>query len=360
MFRYLLPFLTLNLAISIAIAQVSPEILEDGRVTFRINAPNADTVTVKGQWPDGQTPLTKGEKDLWEGTTPEPVPAGVWEYGMMVDKMRTIDARNPVIKPQRWPKTSILHIKSNPPDHWDLQKIPHGTLHSHDYWSNSLKAWRKLVVYTPPNYHTTKKPLPILYLSHGFSDNQASWSTHGKAHSILDSLINQKAAKPMLIVMPDAHPVDPEARVYETYGPKNTQAFAKEMVNNVLPFVEKLYNVQTKSSGRAFAGLSMGGGHAFTIAFQHHDMFSQISGFSSAPPPVEYIKKTADVEQMNRNLKLFHVICGDADFLFERNEETHAAMNELGIDHEYVITPGDNHSWPVWRGYLIDLLPRLF
>ena len=216
MFRYILTVLTINFAISRAIAQVSPEILDDGRVTFRITAPNADTVAVKGEWVDGQTPLTKGDKGLWEGTTPKPVPAGVWEYGMMVDKMRTIDARNPAIKPQRWPKTSILHIKSDPPAHWDLQKIPHGTLHTHDYWSNSLKTWRKIVVYAPPNYHATQNPLPTLYLSHGFSDNQASWSTHGKAHSILDSLIKQKAAKPMLIVMSDAHPVDPEARVYKT------------------------------------------------------------------------------------------------------------------------------------------------
>lgn len=341
-------------------AQVSPEIHEDGRVSFRITAPGADEVSVNGQWSDDNVTLSRGEKGLWEGTTPEPVPPGVWEYGMMVDKMRTIDSRNGAIKPQRWPKTSILHVPSDPPAHWDLQNIPHGALHHHDYWSESLKTWRKLVVYTPPGYRNAKKPLPVLYLSHGFSDNQASWSTHGKAHSILDSLIHDKLARPMLIVMPDAHPVDPEARDYDTYGPKNTRAFAKELVTDMIPFVEEQYNVQTKPSGRAFAGLSMGGGHAFTVAFQHHDLFSQISGFSSAPPSPEYMRETARVKQMNKNLKLFQVICGDKDFLFERNEEAHATMTEMGIEHEYVITPGDNHSWPVWRRYLIDLLPRLF
>jgi enterochelin esterase family protein len=341
-------------------SQVSPDILDDGRVTFRLKAPKAQSVSVKAQWTKDPIIMVKDDEGLWAGTTGEAVPPGVWEYGIIVDGLRVVDPRNSAIKPQRWPQSSILHINSNPPAHWDLQHIPHGTLHHHDYWSDSLQAWRKLVVYTPPGYNDAKRPLPVLYLSHGFSDNQAAWSVHGKANNIADSLIHLEKARPMLIVMPDAHPVDPEARVKEIYNLRNRQAFAEEMVTEIIPFVESHYIVQGRPSGRAFAGLSMGGGHAITIAFQHHDKFSQIAAFSSSPPTVEYLQETANVQQMNEDLKLFWMICGDKDYLLERNEETHRTMTELGIRHEYEITAGDDHSWPVWRRYLVKLLPKLF
>jgi len=304
--------------------------------------------------------MVMGEKGLWEGTTPEPVRPGIWEYGFNIDEVRTIDSRNPDVKPQRWPKTSILHINSDPPAHWDLQNIPHGTLHLHDYYATTLNKWRRLAVYTPPDYKNSKRPLPVLYLSHGFSDNQDAWAVHGHANTIMDSLINSNLAKPMLIVMPDAHPVDPENRNYDDYREGNTQAFAKELIADVIPFIEQNYTVQKKASGRAFAGLSMGGGHAFTLAFQHNDMFSHIGCFSSSTPTAEYIETHGNVKKMNRNLTVFWVACGDQDFLFERNQEAHAIMNSQGIRHEYVITAGDDHSWPVWRRYLIEFAPMLF
>ncbi len=355
-----LPLLFALIAAIPAYAQVSPEILPDGRVTFRITAPEASDVSVKGQWTKDPVQLIKGEKGLWEGTSPEPVQPGIWEYGFIIDKVRLIDSRNPDIKPQRWPKTSIIHINSDPPAHWDLQHIPHGVIHSHDYYATTLNKWRRLVVYTPPNYQQSKTPLPVLYLSHGFSDNQESWWVHGHAQTILDSMINRKLVKPMLIVMPDAHPVDPEGREYDDYRENNTQAFAKELIEDVLPFLETHYTVQKESSGRAFAGLSMGGGHAFTLAFQHNDLFSQIGAFSASAMEAELIESRAQVKQMNKNLKLFWIPCGDQDFLLEKNKIAHATMTKLGINHEFVITEGDNHSWPVWRRYLIELLPKLF
>lgn len=341
-------------------AQVSPEVLPDGRVTFRITAPEAHDVKVRGQWSKEPVPLAAGDKGLWEGTTPQPVQPGIWEYGFDIDDLRTIDSRNPDIKPQRWPRTSILHINSDPPAHWDLQHIPHGAIHLHDYYARTLNKWRRLAVYTPAHYQKTQDRLPVLYLAHGFSDNQDAWAVHGHANTIMDSLINQNLAKPMLIVMPDAHPIDPEDTTYEEYRDGNTRAFAEELLNDVIPFVESNYKVQEKTSGRAFAGLSMGGGHAFTLAFEQHDKFSWIGGFSSSTPTEDYIRNHADVSQMNKDLKLFWVACGDQDFLYERNQQTHATMNSLGIRHEYVITPGDNHSWPVWRHYLIDFASKLF
>lgn len=353
----ILPFILL-FPMSI-LAQVSPDILPDGRVTFRIIAPQAETVTVKGQWTKAPVTLTKKAKGLWEGTTPEAVPPGIHEYSFNVDKLRTIDFRNCMIKPQRWPKSSLLHIPESPPTHWDIQAIPHGSIHHHDYYADTLKAWRKLVVYTPPHYSNSGKPLPVLYLSHGFSDNQEAWTTSGKTHWIMNSLLNKEQAKPMIIVMPDAHPVDPEGRD-DSYSERNTQAFARELVADIIPFMESNYNVSKKPSGRAFAGLSMGGGHAFTVAFQHHDKFSYIGAFSAGAKDNAYIQQRAEVKSMNKDLQLFWIACGDKDFLFERNETAHALMTKMGIEHEYVITEGDNHSWPVWRRYLVEFLPLLF
>ena len=341
-------------------SQVSPEVLPDGRVTFRIKAPNADNVTVHGQWSGDPVVLAKSGEALWEGTTPEKVAPGVHEYNFMVDGMGTIDSRNRVIKPQRWPSRSILHIPSDPPAHWDLQDIPHGTVHLHDYYSSSLNTWRKLVVYTPPGLEKSKNRLPVLYLSHGHSDTQDTWTVDGKAHWIMDSLIHQKLAKPMIIVMPDAHPLSPDSMPRGQYGEANRQAFAREMVEEIIPFVEAHYKADKRPSMRAFAGLSMGGGHAFELAFQHHDQFSWIAAFSSSPPKPEYLQASANIKSMNKDLKLFWIACGDKDRLLERNEEADVLMEELGIHHEYTVTVGDDHSWPVWRRYLVTVLPRFF
>ena len=238
-------------------------------------------------------PVRKGDRhdQRRDGTGPSPIPSvppGVHEYQFSVDGLRTIDSQNSWIKPQRWPSTSILHVPSNPPAPWDLQDIPHGTLHTHDYKSKALdNKWRRLVVYTPPGEPTA--PLPVLYLSHGFSDNDGSWSVHGKAHWILDSLIAQKKAVPMIIVMPDAHPLPPGPGYADDYSRLNTEAFCKELVTDMIPLIEGNYKASPKPEHRAFAGLSMGGHHALTVALTQYNTFNWIGAFSSAPPPAAMI-----------------------------------------------------------------------
>jgi len=343
-----------------SLAQKSPEILSDGRVTFRCRAGDAAEVKAHGQF--GETViLNKNTEGLWEGTSVEPVKPGIYEYSMSVDGKRTIDGRNTMIKPQRWPGSSILHITASPPAPWDLQDIPHGTVHHHDYFSKSLNKWRRLVVYTPPR-ELMNAPLPVFYLAHGYSDNQDTWTVHGKAHWILDSLIHEGKAKPMIIVMPDAHAIDPpEVKHFDDYAPKNTNGFCDDLIKDVIPFIENNYSVRKDAASRAFAGLSMGGGHALTIALRYNETFSQIGAFSSAPPKGEFIEdisKAAD--KLNKNLKVFWIACGDKDFLFDRNQKMNEDFKRLGIKHEYYISPGDTHAWPVWRRYLIDFAPKLF
>jgi enterochelin esterase family protein len=335
---------------------VSPERLPDGGVTFRLRAPKANEVKVAGQF-GPETALTKNTQGVWSVTLPN-VPAGVHEYRFVVDGLTVIDPQNPMIKPQRWPNTSILHIPANPPAPWDLQDIPHGTLHEHDYKSQALGGqWRRLVVYTPLGANGR---LPVLYLSHGYSDNEGSWSVHGKAHWILDALLAGKQAVPMIVVMMDAHPIAPGATGFEAYGPANSAALCKELEQDIIPLVERHYKVAARPRSRAFAGLSMGGHHALTVALNHHDQFNWIGAFSSAPPPTNTITAGLDAPAaVNKNLKLLWMACGDKDFLFQRNKDFNALLKSKGIKHEYLETEGD-HSWPVWRRYLVEFAPKLF
>jgi enterochelin esterase family protein len=336
---------------------ISPEIGPDQSVTFRLRAPRATEVKVSGQFGPDAT-LTKDAQGLWSITLPSVKP-DVHEYRFVTDGLAGIDPANPMVKPQRWPNTSILHIPSDPPAHWDLQDIPHGVLHEHTYKSKALDAWRRLVVYTPPGISRTTR-LPVLYLAHGYSDNEGSWTVHGKAHWILDSVIASGKVKPMIVVMPDAHALPPGASGFEDYGPANSSALCDELVQDIIPLVESNYRVDGRPRGRAFAGLSMGGHHALTVALNHHDRFHWIGAFSSAPPPTRSIQSGLDAAMaVNRHLRLFWIACGDKDFLFQRNREFHALLDQNRIKHTYVETEGD-HSWPVWRRYLVDFTPQLF
>lgn len=334
----------------------SPELLPDGAVTFRFRSDKAAEVKVTGQFgPDAA--MVRDERNVWSATVPA-VAAGVYEYAFVVDGLKVIDPSNTAIKPQRWPGASILHVPANPPAPWDLQEIPHGVLHEHLYKSKALGTWRTLVVYTPPG---ARGPLPVLYLSHGFSDNEKSWSAHGKAHWIMDALIAQKLAVPMVVVMMDAHALPPVSSGFsDDYAPANSAALCRELQQDIVPLVEGSYDVIAKPEARAFVGLSMGGHHALTVALNHHDRFHWIGAFSAAIPPLETVQAgLANPDAVNRDLKLFWIACGEKDFLFEKNQTFDALLSEKGVRHEYVVTEG-NHSWPVWRKYLAEIGPKLF
>lgn len=336
---------------------LSPELLADGGVTFRFRAPKAGEVKVAGQFgPD--TAMTKDDQGVWSATV-RPAPAGVHEYRFVVDGLSVIDPQNSAVKPQRWPGSSILHIPASPAAPWDLQDIPHGTIHEHTYNSKALGKWRRIFVYTPPGAASAGR-LPVLYLAHGYSDNEATWTVHGKAHWIMDHLIASKKAVPMILVMPDAHALPPGAAGFGDYGPANSAALCRELVEDVVPLVERTYKVTAKPRARAFAGLSMGGHHALTVAMNHHDQFNWIGAFSSAPPPTNSVTTGLNnAAAVNRDLKLFWIACGKKDFLFQRNGEFTALLKEKGIRHDYAVTEGD-HSWPIWRQYLVDFAPKLF
>lgn len=332
----------------------SPELAADGSVAFAMPAPNATNVMVRGQWPEGQAAMAKGEDGVWRVTV-GPVPAGVWEYRFEVDGLSMIDPLNHWIKPMHSPRTSILHVPGNPPLPHDFQDVPHGVVHQHTYRSASLGRLRDMAVYTPPGYDAgAAARYPVLYLQHGNGDNEGTWVVHGKAHWILDNLIAAGRAKPMLIVMLDGHAVPRQGRG------ANTERFEADLLNDAIPYVEQRYRVIPESTGRALVGLSMGGRQALTIGLRHSDLFGWIGGFSASGPDAEDVASALeDPATTNERLALLWLTCGKDDHLMQRNEEFVALLAEKGIDHEWRPTEGD-HSWPVWRHHLADLAPVLF
>lgn len=332
---------------------ISPEIGAGQKVTFRLRAAKAGEVTVNGQWKDGRGAMTKGSNDVWS-VTMGPIPAGVWEYSFNVDGLTMVDPGNPAIKPMREPRTSILHINGSPASVWDFQDVPHGVVHSHTYRSKSLGRLRELAVYTPPGYEKGSKKFPTLYLQHGSGDNQATWVAHGKAHWIFDNLFAQKKAAPMVVVMMDGHAVT--ART----GPgNNTEMFERDLLEDVMPFVEANYRVTASAADRAIVGLSMGGGQSLAIGLNHTEKFGWVGGFSSAAPNRETIEKSISDPKLKSRLKLLWIACGKDDFLLQRNKDFIAMLKEKNVRHEWVETEG-NHSWPVWRDYLAQFTPLIF
>jgi enterochelin esterase family protein len=332
----------------------SPDVQPDRRVTFRLRAPKASEVLVTGQWANGRAALSRETNGIWSVTV-GPVAPGVWEYSLQVDGLSMIDPGNPAIKPMREPRTSILHVPGQPPLIHDFQPVPHGVVRQHSYYSKALDRLRELAVYTPPGYdEQTAQRYPTLYLQHGSGDNQATWVAHGKAHWILDNLIAQGRAQPMVVVMMDGHASPPENRT------NNTALFERDLLEEVLPWVNASYRVKPEPASRAIVGLSMGGGQSLTIGLNHLEQFAWIGGFSSATPSREAIAGAlAAPTATGQKLKLLWIACGKEDFLLARNREFIELLKEKQIPHEWHLTEG-SHSWPVWRGYLADILPRLF
>ncbi|MBI4658556.1 MAG: esterase [Verrucomicrobia bacterium] len=335
----------------------SPEVLADRRVTFRLRAPKAAEVAVAGQWTNGRAAMVKDTNGVWS-VTAGPIDPGVFEYSFQVDGMSMIDPGNPAIKPMREPRTSILHLPGDPPLVHDFQDVPHGVVHQHSYRSKSLARVRNLAIYTPPGYDRQPEArFPLLYLQHGAGDNEATWTVHGKAHWILDNLIAQGRAKPMVVVMMDGH-----ASTTGGMGgfQNNTSLFERDLLEDVMPFVETNYRVKADAESRGIVGLSMGGGQSLTIGLNHLDRFAWVGGFSSAVPSRETIRGVLnDTAGANAKLKLLWIGCGKSDFLLKRNEDFVATLKEKNVRHEWRQTDGA-HSWPVWRAYLAEFAPLLF
>ena len=336
---------------------VSPETGKDGHVTFRLDMPEARTVELMGDAPlSGR--LKKRKDSVWEITVRK-VPPGIYGYSFVVNGSAMTDPANPRSKPARNVDTSILEIAAEPPPVTQFRTdVAHGTVRLHEYFSKPLNRTRRMRIYTPPGYesHPAQK-YPVLYLLHGSGDNEATWSEFGRANVILDNLIADGKAKPMLLVMPDGHADYSEE---EGVHRANFTAFEKDMLEAIIPFVEKRYRVSAEPASRAVGGLSLGGMQSLDLGMNHANVFAWVAGMSAflLEPDSRAAKALAD-KDFNEKMRLFWLSIGKDDDMLPSFRAFDRMLTEHHITHEFHVTKGA-HEWPVWRRYLAEVLPRLF
>jgi enterochelin esterase family protein len=350
---------------------VSPEVSAERQITFRILAPKAETVQLSssGDIPGigfGQAKgMTKGTNSVWEVTV-GPLPPGAYRYSFNVDGTVVVDPRNPKTSESNENTWSLVHVPGA--DWMDTKDVPHGAVSVVTYWSTTLKRFRRLHVYTPPGYESGKGRYPIFYLLHGAFDSDDSWSTVGRAGFILDNLIAEGKAKPMVVVMPHGH-----TGPFSFGGPMSGE-FEPEFVTDIMPQMEKRYRVYTDRKHRAMAGLSMGGMHTLNIGIPHLQKFAYLGVYSSGifgiaggpgnsqrqgPSFEDKNKAVLDNPKPKKGLRLFWFATGKDDFLVGTSRATVEMFKKHGFDVVYRESSGA-HTWDNWREYFREFTPQLF
>lgn len=342
----------------------SPILHADRTVTLQLYAPDADEVLVKHIAPVGTVRMERAGGGMWSITV-GPLKPGIYYYSFSVDGAEVLDPKNRRIK--KWIESrNEFEIPGDPPLLHERQSVPAGTVHHHFYTPSKTGGTREVFVYTPPRYRPRGEEVyPVLFLLHGFGDEASAWTENGRLPIIVDNLIAAGKLQPLIIVMPDGHPLPLEERNDRSdYGDRNRHRLEAELFGDLLPFVENLYPVETTREGRAIAGLSMGGGHALTIGLNHLETFAWIGAFSAACPSGEVAEQIpvlgGDADAVNRSLKLFWITCGDHDFLLERNQSFVAWLEHKGVEHRWRLGEAGGHDWKTWRRNLADFLPLLF
>ncbi len=344
---------------------VSPEVGSDRRITFRVKAPKAGQVELLfGAWNSKPQAMSRNSAGVWSVTI-GPVEPQIYTYTFLLDGARVLDSANPALKTgAHGLDASVVEVMGSPARFDEVRAVPHGSTHVLQYMSTPLKRLRALYVYVPPQYEAERRrKFPALYLRHGSGDTESNWSADGRAGVILENLLAEGKAEPMLIVMTNG---DTDQTWVGGSSPQAMQALGQELLGDVIPLIEKRYRVRVGREHRAIAGLSMGGGQAFTIGLRNLGMFAWVAEFSSGLlSDVNFDLKAhvpgflEDAKASNARLKLLYVSCGDADPRIPGHENLSGLLHSKGIRHEYVTVPG-GHEWVVWRKLLADLLPRLF
>ncbi|MCL6544564.1 MAG: hypothetical protein K6T61_05010 [Bryobacteraceae bacterium] len=366
-------------------AVTSPEVLPDKRVAFRVYAPQAQAVRLTASdIPNlgAAAQMTKGENGVWE-TTVGPVEPGAYRYNFNIDGVAVIDPRNPSVSESNNNVWSLVYVPGAA--FMDTRDVPHGAVAEVTYYSKVLKQFRRLHVYTPPGYETSTARYPIFYLLHGMGDSDDSWSTVGRAGFILDNLIAEKKAKPMIVVMPAGHTSRITAGRGAAGAPGRGMSFndefVQEFVNDIMPFAETRYRVLATRQNRAIAGLSMGGAHTLNIAIPNLEKFAYIGVYSSGligrfPTPgrggaapaapassgpswEEMNKAKLEDAALKKGLRLFWFATGVDDFLIGTTRQTVDLLKKFGFNPVLKETPG-GHTWINWRIYLNEFAPMLF
>ena len=369
-------------------AVVSPDIHDDNTVTFRLKAPKAVRVQITGDFLPPQTiktprgdydapgiaDLTEGKDGVWEFTTPEPLKPELYGYSFIVDGLRMMDPSNVYMIRDVATVTNVFIIGGDRADLYKVNKVPHGTVSRMWYNSPSLGMDRRLTIYTPAGYETSGKRYPVFYLLHGAGGDEEAWIALGRTSQILDNLIAQGKAKPMIVVMTNGNAALEAAPGESSLGfaapsmnlPKTMEGSFETAFPDVVKFIDKTYRTQANKKGRAIAGLSMGGFHSMHISKQYPDMFDYVGLFSAAIMPNKDVKSpiydNLEVKlktQFAKKPALYYIAIGNKDFLFQANNDYRKMLDEKGYKYEYYET-GEGHIWKNWRIYLTEFAPKIF
>lgn len=355
-------------------AYKSVEQLSDGRVTFRLCAPEATDARVTSSdigeaipmgFPPGSPSglaMIRDSTGLWSATTAVPVAADTYRFNFQVNGARVPDPQGTAFSHERVGTNSTFEI-SGPEGRFQTYRhdVPHGVVSKVDYWSKNLGQKRTAYVYTPPGYMNGAERYPVLYLVHGAGDSADSWTSVGRANYILDNLLADGKAKPMIIVMPFGHTTGSDGQ-----DMLDNAAFGDDLLGDLIPYIDASFRTRPDREHRAMAGLSMGGAHTIRFGLTRPDTFDYIGIFSmglgmGGPEDIARYENAneAALRQGARDFDLVYYAMGTDDFLYGTVAPTRAVMEKYGIEHVYNESEG-GHTWINWRRYLADFLPRLF
>ncbi len=358
----------------------SAEVSADNKVTFRLYAKDATSVKLSGDWMPGfgsSVDMARNDTGMFSLTV-GPMDPELYSYTFIVDGVRMIDPNNVQELRDGSRYLSFFIVPGGRADLYMYNNIPHGTLSKVWYNSPVLDMTRRMYVYTPPGYGDSDTKYPVLYLLHGAGGDEDAWTTMGRAIEIMDNLIAQGKAMPMIVVMTNGNANQEAAQndvplpqmeggmaAYQRYAGK----FEESVVKDVIPFIQKHYSVYTDKDHRAIAGLSMGGAHTQTITNDNPDMFSYIGVFSmglmnfgrqNQDAAKLAAERSAKIEALkNSGYKLYWIGVGKDDFLYKSVQDLKADLDSHGFKYMYTETPG-GHTWTNWRIYLSDFAPLLF
>ena len=349
-----------------------PRVHPDRRVTFRLRAPGAQRVLLNPGGPGlaaTSLEMTRGADSVWTVTTPPAVP-GFHYYWFLVDGTIVQDPASEAFFGWGRP-TSGVEVPDPDGGWYEPRDVPHGEVRARWYRSKVTGAWRRAYVYTPPGYDAERtRRYPVLYLQHGAGEDERGWHTQGRMQFILDNLIAERRAVPMLVVMDQGYATRPGAQppagapLGGAMAPGS--AFEGVLLEDVIPLIDATYRTVPRREQRALAGLSMGGGQALQIGLTHLDRFAWIGAFSGArlgatPAEQAYGGVFADARAFNDRVRLLYFGAGTEEPQFHQGAKAlHEALGRLGVRSTFVEAPGLAHEWQTWRHALHDFAPRLF
>ena len=332
--------------------QGSAVVLPDHRTTFRLRLPSVSNIQLVI---DGRpaVPMQKEADGTWTATV-GPLEPATYKYWFSVDGLAVVDPSNP---------SGALRIGGDRPLPWEIAHVPHGAIHQHFYQSQIGAYERDYYVYTPPGYEKSRDRYPVLYLLHGNGGASVDWITTGRVHMMLDNLLAEGKARPMLLVMPIGYGMADYLQLPRTAATRRESftKFTAALLSEMIPMVEQNYRVESSARSRAIAGLSMGAAEALFVGLSNPDRFGAVGAFSSGQIfDLDFDSAFPSLDsEINSKTPLIRLGCGTDDDTIINNRRFRSWLTTKGVVHLALESPGF-HEWPVWRRHFLTFAPLLF